>query len=225
MHPVCRFVDLVQEPHFMDQILPSRRCEVVSLVHKCSIFSQYEVKIFFALLFLKSHLHDFQFRAEVILTAASAVSWWRNNTGCIVFSDKKGNKENVLISAFDGQDEDASVVIPNASITPGTSPPVDWDWKNHGFAGKIMGLSVAFQWGKGKGCFCPRCWKKNFGQIFCVRTTPRFNTWTLVVWLREFGSRKSQEKRILTFYLALTFDLSVASHKSFCWICATLRSR
>ena len=33
--------------------------------------------------------------------------------------DKKGNKENMMVSTYEGQDEDASVVIPNASITPG----------------------------------------------------------------------------------------------------------
>ena len=41
-----------------------------------------------------------------------------------VFADKKGNKENMMISTYEGQDEDASVVIPNASITPGTCRPI-----------------------------------------------------------------------------------------------------
>ena len=40
-----------------------------------------------------------------------------------MFADKKGNKENMMISTYEDQDEDASVVIPNASITPGTYRP------------------------------------------------------------------------------------------------------
>ena len=38
---------------------------------------------------------------------------------------KKGNKENMMMSMYEGQEEDGAVVIPNASITPGMSsdPP------------------------------------------------------------------------------------------------------